>query len=304
VIRRSGSIATGSLVLGSGGSKGLVRGHRAGQKDRKGHPSSATQETWVAPFISITFAARASTPHGSRVGDARPAGIGFVLLASFPKTVCKFLHASALCHPKIGFDLALSRHCGSSAENSPLHLPLVTAHYSLATRHYPFPLPTAHRALSFQNRLRSPARFQNETTLSRYPEKPLNAEWNWLRFGTFPPLRLFHRELTSSLATRHHPLPSRRHRPLHGNCPLPTPQTPHATGRPALHAPRPTPKPPARPTLHAPRYLLPHQRGKVVRSPSPAGSCLSTDSELTRNERGLIWPIRPSIPLFTERGDS
>jgi hypothetical protein len=53
----------------------------------------------------------------------------------FPKTVPKSLCSSDLLRPKIGFDLPHSRHSGSSAEIPSLHWPLVTGHYSLATRH-------------------------------------------------------------------------------------------------------------------------------------------------------------------------
>jgi hypothetical protein len=57
--------------------------------------------------------------------------------AIFPKTDLKSLYASDLLRPKIGFDLPLSHHSGSSAEIPSLHWPLVTIPSPLATRLYP-----------------------------------------------------------------------------------------------------------------------------------------------------------------------
>jgi hypothetical protein len=62
-------------------------------------------------------------------------GLASLAAAIFPKTVPKSLCSSDLLRPKIGFDLPHSRHSGSSAEIPSLHWPLVTGHYSLATRH-------------------------------------------------------------------------------------------------------------------------------------------------------------------------
>jgi hypothetical protein len=48
-------------------------------------------------------------------------------------------------------------------------------------------------------------------------------------------------------------------------------------------------------TLHAPRHLPPDQRGQVVRGPSPAGDCLSTDPKLPKIQRSPISLTKPSL---------
>src|SRR5271157_3117190 len=48
------------------------------------------------------------------------------------------------------------------------------------------------------------------------------------------------------------------------------------------------------PTRHAPRPK-PHQRGQVVRGPSPPGYCLTPTAELAKTERGPISTSGPSI---------
>jgi hypothetical protein len=115
--------------------------------------------------------------------SVQPQGHGLASLAAaiFPTTVLKSLCDNDLLRPKIGFDLALSRHSGSSAEISDLPSPLSTRH---SQRSVVFPptslsspeLPTAlcpltkGHPLPGENRVRSAARFRQETTLSRYRE--------------------------------------------------------------------------------------------------------------------------------------
>jgi hypothetical protein len=70
---------------------------------------------------------------------------------------------------------------------------------------------------------------------------------------------------------------------LHLNCPLPTGHS----------SPRPLP----------PSPLPPHQRGQVVRRPSPLAPACSTESELTKIERGPISPSETSLTLHRRDSD-
>jgi len=99
---------------------------------------------------------------------------------------------------------------------------------------------------------------------------------------------------SSSLATRHHPLPSRRHRSL--NRPLPTAVCPL---RSALSPPRAA-LPPRTRLLTGHWSLATGHCLQVVRKPSPAGYCRSTDTELPKLERGPISPTKLSLLFFTD----
>jgi hypothetical protein len=77
--------------------------------------------------------------------SVQPQGHGLASLAAaiFPTTVLKSLCDNDLLRPKIGFDLALSRHSGSSAEISLLHwsLPMNSLAIYCALVHYCMPPP-------------------------------------------------------------------------------------------------------------------------------------------------------------------
>jgi len=57
------------------------------------------------------------------------------------------------------------------------------------------------------------------------------------------------------------------------------------------------------PVLRSPAaHSAPHQRGRVVRKPSPAGYCLPPTTELTKSERGPISTSVPSMPVCHQTG--
>jgi hypothetical protein len=182
------------------------------------------------------------------------------------------------------------------------HRRLFTGHWSLATGHSRrhSPLTAGRKSGSFS------------CSISPFFVLSANIHWInaraiWLRFSFSRRRRLpsaFTRHWP--LARRNDPLLSRRHRCLFvftGHWPLTTGHWPP----PAAHRPPPTahcppltahcPLPTADcrlPTRHSIR-LPSHQRGQIVRRPSPAGHCLSTDPEFPKSERCPISPTKPSL---------
>jgi hypothetical protein len=132
--------------------------------------------------------------------SVQPQGHGLASLAAaiFPTTVLKSLCDNDLLRPKIGFDLALSRHSGSSAEISLLHwsLPMNSLAIYCSLVHYCMP-PPVHGPSGSRAPARRLPKIEQGPTL---PTKP--------SLSYFSPTRRFRRTnrpipRNSSLATRH-----------------------------------------------------------------------------------------------------
>jgi len=97
-----------------------------------------------------------------------------------------------------------------------------------------------------------------------------------------------------SLATPCSPLASLHSQLATTHWPLPVPHSPLAPSDYPLCS---------RSTPHAAPNRPPHQRGRVMRRPSPAGYCHPTIPELPKTDRGPISPTKPSL-IFHRPGDS